>query len=313
MSHSVIQRTELLEATLRLGGVPIELSPYATTGLRIVTVGPSGIGKTNAGMLIGESLSRQGWVTIMIDPEGELASLYGAPVRSPTALRKVLVGREKPIVVVSASNAEAFVPYGRVIFEVADVVRKPLFVMIDEGQLVSSGRQRKGYVGEATDLINQFASRGRKRALDLFVTTDRFTGSLHRSVFSSSAIKLIGSQTDPAAWAALSPQFKGSGIDFADLSALGPGEFFCISRRGIEKIRMPMAEALAKVARKASAPRRTLPKTFTEWDRAMRGIPTARLQALDDEVVALLSAVAGLPVQKVLSGQRAVLDELEAR
>lgn len=74
-----------------------------------------------------------------------------------------------------------------------------------------------------------------------------------------------------------------------------------------------MAEALGKVAPKAIAVRRTLPATFSEWDRAMRAIPTERLSALDDDVVSLMSAVAGLQVQKVLSGQRALREELEAR
>ena len=70
MKRGVIQRRELLAATLDLGGGPIDLSPYATTGLRVVTIGPSGSGKTNCGLLIGEQLAAQGWVSVLIDPEG---------------------------------------------------------------------------------------------------------------------------------------------------------------------------------------------------------------------------------------------------
>ena len=313
MSRGVIQRTELMGATLRLGSAPLDLTPYATTGLRAVTVGPSGIGKTNSGLLIGEQLAAQGWVSVFVDPEGEIASMYGDAVASPAELYRLLTARTKSIIVVSAKDATDFIPYGREILKAADEVRKPLFVMLDEGQLVSAGRKRANDIGEASDVVNDLAERGRKRAVDLFLTAHRFTGSLHRSIFANANLKFIGAQVDPTAWSALAPQFRGSKIEFSDLAALAPGEFFCFSRRGIEKLRMPMADALRKVAPKAAVPRRALPATFSEWDRAMRKLPTERLEAMDDEVVALMAAVAGLPVQKVLSGQRALQEELASR
>jgi len=65
-----------------------------------------------------------------------------------------------PIVVVSAKDALEFIPYGQVILEVADELRKPLFVCIDEGQLFSAARKRADGVGEACDIIAQFAERG---------------------------------------------------------------------------------------------------------------------------------------------------------
>src|SRR3546814_19584765 len=86
-------------------------------------------------------------------------------------------------------------------------------------------------------IINQFAERGRKRALDLFVTAHRYTGSIHRSLFANKNLTLIGCQEDPTAWAALAPQFRASKIDFNDLNALAPGELFCFSRRGVDKLK----------------------------------------------------------------------------
>jgi hypothetical protein len=86
-----------------------------------------------------------------------------------------------------------------------------------------------------------------------------------------------------------------------------------VSRRGIEKVRMPMAKALAEVAMKAKVVKKTLPATFTQWDRAMRAIPKERLDALTDEVVSLLGTVAGLSAQLMLAGQRALQDELKCR
>ena len=114
-------------------------------------------------------------------------------------------------------------------------------------------------------------------------------------------------------WSALAPQFRASGIEFKDLNALMPGEFMCLARRGIEKVRLPMAGALQKVAPKSKIVRRTLPATFSQWDRAMRAIPTERLMALTDPVVELLGAVAELTPQQMLAGARALGDELEIR
>lgn len=313
MNHSVIRRTEMFGATLKLGGQPIDLSEYATTGLLALAVGPRGNGKTNAGLLIAEQLADQGWVSLLIDPEGELESMYGAAVASPEELSDRLRLRDKSIVVISAKDAFEFVPFGKAILEAAEEHRKPLFVFIDEGQLFSAARKRKDGVGEAADIISDFAERGRKRALDLFVTANRYTGTLHRTLFSNKNLTLVGCQEDVTAWSALAQQFRSSGIEFKDLNALAPGEFFCFTRRGVEKIKMPMAEGLKKVAPKAQTIKRTLPATFSQWDRAMRAIPTDRLQALTDPVVELLGAVAGLSPQQMLAGARALGDELEAR
>lgn len=313
MSRSVIQRTEMMGAVLDFGSVAIDLSEYATTGLRMVAVGPSGVGKTGAGLLVAEQLAEQGWICVLVDPEDEIASMYGAEVAGVDELRARLENRDRKFVVVSAKDASEFIPYGRVILEVAEESRKPIFLMIDEGQVFSAPKKRKGDIGEASDIVNEIAGRGRKRALDLFLTATRFTGSLHRSIFSNKNLSLIGCQEDPTAWASLAPQFKASRIEFNDLAALAPGEFFCFSRRGVEKVRMPMAEALARVAPKAKAIKPKLPSTFSQWDRAMRELPTPRLKALTDPVVALLGAVAGLSSQQTLSGTRALQDELETR
>ena len=313
MNRAVIRRDEMLSARLTLGGTPITLDEYATTGLLAVAIGPRGNGKTNAGLLMAEQLSAQGWVSVLIDPENELESLYGDAVPDPDALAATLARRDEQIVVVNAKDAGEFVPFGRAILDAADRHRKPTFVVIDEGQLFSASRRRSNGVGEAADIINEFAERGRKRALDLFITALRYTGTLQRTLFANKNLTLIGWQEDPTAWSALAPQFKASKIEFADLNALTPGEFFCLSRHGIEKIRMPMAAALKAVAPKAKAVAKTLPATFNQWTRAMSGIPTERLVALNEKVVLLLSAVAELTPQQTLAGQAALQDEMETR
>lgn len=311
MARSVIRRNEMIGAKLRLGGAPIELADYATTGLLAVAVGPRGYGKTNAGLLIAEQLADQGWVSVLIDPEGELESLYGDAVGSPDELRQLLSARDRPIIVIVAKDANEFVPFGQAILEAAEEQRKPTFVMIDEGQLFSASKKKD--IAEAAHIINQFAERGRKRALDLFITAHRFTGSVSRSLFANKNLTLVSAQEDPTAWSALAPLFRASRIEFGDLNALTPGEFICFSRRGVEKIRMPMAKALEHVAPKARAARRTLPANFSQWNRAMREIPTERLRALTDPVVSFLGAIAGLSTQQMLSGLRALQDEIETR
>ena len=160
MKHNVICRDEMLDATLHLGGSPINLAEYASTGLLALAVGPRGNGKMNAGLLMAEQLAAQGWVSILIDPENELEALYGNALSDPDELRSALMAREKHIVVVNARCAADFVPYGRAILGAADEHRKPLFVVIDEGQLFSASRKRSGDIGEAADIIAEFAGRG---------------------------------------------------------------------------------------------------------------------------------------------------------
>jgi hypothetical protein len=60
MKRNVIRRDEMLTAQLKLGGQPIELAQYASTGLLAIAVGPRGNGKTNAGLLMAEQLAEQG-------------------------------------------------------------------------------------------------------------------------------------------------------------------------------------------------------------------------------------------------------------
>jgi hypothetical protein len=311
--HNVIQRTDMLNASLKLNRTTIGLEGYTSTGLMAVAVGPRGKGKTNAGLVIGEQLSRQGWISVLVDPEGELESLYGDAVTDAEELRERLLKRDKPIVVVSAANAEEFIPYGRAILEVSDRDRKPIFAMIDEGQIFSAARKRKGGMGESGDILKDFGEKGRKRALDVFITAHRFTGSVDRSIFSNKNLTFIGRQEDPTAWSTLAPMFRKSKIEFSDLAALETGEFFCFSNRGLEKIRMPLADALKGVAIKAKSVKPAMPTTFSQWDRALCEMPTERLEALSDDVVSLLGSVAGLSGQQMLSGSRALRDELESR
>jgi hypothetical protein len=89
MDHrTVIQRTEMFGATLALGGAPIDLSDYATTGLLAVAVGPRGNGKTNAGLLMAEQLSAQGWVSVLIDPEGDWMPCTARRSTAPTSFAR---------------------------------------------------------------------------------------------------------------------------------------------------------------------------------------------------------------------------------
>ena len=312
-TSAVIQRTEMLSATLRLGAAPLALADYATTGLMTVAVGPRGNGKTNAGLLIAEQLSEQGWVSVLIDPEGELESLYGNTVSDAADLLDELTHRKHQVLVVRAKDATEFIPYGRAILAVADSLRKPIFIMIDEGQLFSASNKKNRDIGEAAEIINEFAGRGRKRAFDLFITALRYTGTLHRSLFSNKNLTLIGCQEDATSWSALAPQFKSSKIEYNDVNSLTTGEFFCFSRRGIEKVKMPMAVALAKVALKANPVQRRLPTSFNQWSRAMSGIPDELLMALDDQMVNFLGTVAGLATQQMLAGARALHDKKAMR
>src|SRR3546814_16670256 len=86
----------MMGATLYLGGAPFDLSEDATTGLLSIAVGPRGNGKTNAGLLMAEQLSEQGWVSVLVDPEGEMESMYGKAVKDADELLERLTKRDQP-------------------------------------------------------------------------------------------------------------------------------------------------------------------------------------------------------------------------
>lgn len=316
MARAVFRRDEFLTASLDLGSVGLDLADYATTGLRVVAIGPSGVGKTNASLLIAEQLAVQGWQVLLFDPEGELAELYPDKVlRAPEQLAGHLERREPPaIAVVPVRDAAAFIPFGEWILESIDRVRKPLLVVLDEGQLFSTSRRvHKERIAEASAIVNELLERGRKRALDVVLSAHRFSGTLHRSAFTNKNLTFVGRQEDSTVWAAIAPMFRGTGIGYGELAGLQNGEFYMFSRRGVERVTMPMAAALAAVAPKATAVRPVRPATFRQWDVAVRELPTGVLRSLTVPVVGLLSAIVGLTAQQVAGGMRALEDELAIR
>jgi hypothetical protein len=308
----VFRRKEFEHAALDLG-VVVELSDYATTGLRAIATGPSGSGKTNAGLVIAEQLAAQGWQVVLMDPEGELAALYPEKILSkPEMLIGHVERREAPAIAVApVRHAGAFIPYAELLLDVVDRVRKPTFILIDEGQVFSTSRRgKRESIAEATALVNEFLERGRRRALDVFLSAHRFAGTLHRSVFANKNVTLVGRQEDPTPWSMVAPLFGGSGITYPDTAALAPGEFFLLSRRGVEKVALPMSARLRAVAPQATAVRQNRPLTWAQWDQAVRDIPTERLQALTTDAIAFLASLAGLTTEQIAAGTRALRDEL---
>lgn len=84
--------------------------------------------------------------------------MYGDAVKDEEELRQCLENRNRKIVVVRAANAAEFVPYGRVVLDVADRIRKPLFVVIDEGQLsVRRASARRASAKRRTSSTNSSA------------------------------------------------------------------------------------------------------------------------------------------------------------
>lgn len=311
MKRELIRRDEFLGASLKLGAATVDLASYAATGFRMVVAGPSGCGKSNAMMLAMEQFVALGWVAVIVDTEGEAEGLYGDAVSSPEELHDLLRSRARPVIVVSASEPAEFIPYAEQVLLAADTYRKPLLLVIEETQLFwAVGRSStRTDIGRSTALLYDIASRGRKRCLDLIASTTRPSGITG----SGSNLNLFGQTQDSRAWEALRTTFRGTNLGFGDLMALSPGEFFCFGPRGLDKVRLPLAKSLSHIALKAPARKATLPGTFRQWDRAMRSIPTERLQALTPEVVSLLCVVAGVAPDQKSEGSRALSDELVAR
>jgi DNA helicase HerA-like ATPase len=103
-------------------------------------------------------------------------------MRDVAHFENYLRGRHHPILVVPVRHTDDFLHYGRRA-DVVDEERKPVFLMVDEAQIFSASRKRKESIGEASDLMNDFTERGRKRALDC---SSRRTGSAARCTARSS-------------------------------------------------------------------------------------------------------------------------------
>ena len=306
-------RHEMVGAQLELGNCRIDLSDYATTGLRCVMIGPSGGGKTFASLLVAEQLSEQGWVSVLVDPEGVLAPLYGGAVRDPEHLRSLLAERTQKILVIEAKSADDFVPYGQALIEVVDTQRKPVFLVLDEGQLFSTTGNRVGGEHEASMLIRDYLDRGRKRKLDLCISALRYTASLNRAAFDSRNLTLVAHHGDSRAWAGVAPVVSHAGFSFADVSALQTGQFLVVSRHGVEKATLPMPKAVRGLVPPTKRTRTALPGSFREWDAAVGAIDDKALAQLTPDLVALMSALAGLAAAQARSGADALADEILAR
>ncbi len=62
---AIFRQDEFLTASLDFGSTSIELADYATTGIWALAIGPSGVGKSNLGLLMTEQLAVQGWVCVL--------------------------------------------------------------------------------------------------------------------------------------------------------------------------------------------------------------------------------------------------------
>src|SRR5688572_27261954 len=151
---AVFRRDEFMDAHLDMGTMTIAL------------------------LVMAEQLAEQGWISVLLDPEGELEALYGDAVHDPQKLQNCIRGRHHPMLVVRVRYAAEFSLYAKAIMEVVDEERKPVFLVIDEAQIFSSPlKRKKDDIGESADLMNDFVQRGRKRALDIGVTAHRFSGT----------------------------------------------------------------------------------------------------------------------------------------
>jgi hypothetical protein len=286
MSRSVIQRTELEGRGARLrqrGDRPVRVRDDRPSHRRR---GPERHRQDERRPPDRRAAREQGWVS-RADRSGrrDRIDVRQGRRRRRGAARAPREARS-PIVVVSAEDASEFIPYGRAILEAADQDRKPIFVMMDEGQVFSAPKKREGRHRRGLrhrQPVRRARPQARARPLPHGAALHRLAASLdlrHKN------LSLIGCQEDPTAWAALAPQFKASKIEFGDLAGARARRVLLLQPRGVEKIRMPMAEALKRVAPKAKAIKPKLPTTFSQWDRAMREIPTPRLRRSRDPVVA---------------------------
>ncbi len=176
-------------------GFDFTLEAYEKEGLRIFLTAMSGGGKSYAAKVLCEELITAGYPLIIIDPEGEYASLRelfatvvigGSFADIPLSEAiinqtiQTILTSQKPLIAIydlnlllsSERNSMAALIQER-LFAAASKYRRPLFFIVEECQLIAPQMLSKGQDSKSVDLSIDIAKRGRKRGINSIWITQR--------------------------------------------------------------------------------------------------------------------------------------------
>ena len=176
-------------------GFNFNLVDYENEGLRVFITAMSGGGKSYAAKVFCEELITAGYPLLIIDPEGEYASLreffstvviggsFADIPFSEAIIRqtiRILLTSQKPLIAIydlnlllpSERNAMAALIQEE-LFSAASKYRRPLFFVVEECQLIAPQTLSKGYDSKSVELSIDIAKRGRKRGINSIWITQR--------------------------------------------------------------------------------------------------------------------------------------------
>ncbi len=194
-------------------GFDFNLDEYEKEGLRIFLTAMSGGGKSYAAKVLCEELITAGYPLIIIDPEGEYASLRelfatvvigGSFADIPLSEAiinqtiQTILTSQKPLIAIydlnlllsSERNAMAAL-IQESLFSAASKYRRPLFFIVEECQLIAPQILSKGQDSKSVDLSIDIAKRGRKRGINSIWITQR-PASVTKEVITQCNLWLFG-------------------------------------------------------------------------------------------------------------------------
>lgn len=239
----------------------VPLDPYIATGERDAVIASSGMGKSYLTGVLAEETLENGGLLCIIDPEGEyytMAEYY--PI--------IVVGGDREMVPLDEENIDLYIQTMletnlSLVFDLSDYVdsqqqelysliaeslflheteyRRKVRLIVEEAQIYAPQRMPMSKPkGKAIDPVlasQKLAKRGRKRAIDSLWATQR-PASLNKDILSQCNRFWFGGITAEQDYKAIRPFLNEAGIEFHQLKALQPGEFYFYSKGETKKIKV---------------------------------------------------------------------------
>jgi len=215
-------------------GFDFNLGTYEKEGTRIFITAMSGGGKSYAAKVLCEELFKAGYPLIIIDPEGEYASLrelYPTIVVGGSfadiPLTKTIIDHtietvyatKKPMIAIYDLNLlqpteqQEFASFiQEKLFAIASKYHRPLYFIVEECQLVAPQSPRKGQDTQSLDLSITIAKRGRKRGINSVWITQR-CASVSKDIITQCNLWFFGRVIHETDLAQLKPFLKNAKIE----------------------------------------------------------------------------------------------------
>jgi len=222
-------------------GFKFSLQDYEKEGSRIFITAMSGGGKSFATKVFCEEIFSAGYPLIIIDPEGEYASLrelYPTIVVGGSfadiPLTKTIIDHtietvyssKKPMIAIYDLNLlqpteqqELAAIIQEKLFAAASRHHRPIFFIVEECQLVAPQTPRKGQDTHSLDLSITIAKRGRKRGINSIWVTQR-PASVSKDIITQCNLWLFGRVIHETDLNQLKPFLKNAKIEPTDIMEL---------------------------------------------------------------------------------------------